>query len=554
MIEFKQFYYLHEVTDSNRIRSEIINAYGLSELPEPQAKERAAEIIKSWNLYAPYIDKNEDYGFPRNVPNVNPADIFSWARVSKKMEWAHPEAIQNLEAMIANLKKVKHNKETRKEQESDYTVVYQNDQVTVYQPHSEGASCRLGAGTKWCTASTKGTNHFDNYTKQQGVKLFYIITKATQHNTATAVWPPRAAGSGKASPRTGDFESQEKIAIAEYPDGRREIFDEEDAPMQDEAFADFVDKYKIDTTTWLKEYSVIEQLHKACLHLSELADDSGVPMAGGIQLNQAQEAILYLIQDMRKDNLKDYAKFREETGQPDQVFLEVSEKVGLTQDTIHFYLNDHSNYGDHTSSAMLRKHNKTFQYLLIDAIQDRTELAIRGYGKQPGQEENKWKQLNNTLNIFREQRGFYELISYSKKWTQGNWRDMHDVVIEALEELGPMAFVGGNEGMLYYGILRFCVTELPDNRFPKLEHIAIGHMQDAAKKMGLVHPHDLQLGSPGENEQMEQWTIDMRKAGWIDFAQRYNLSVAGAKGSNDKVNYIPNSISSYENLHDYPMR
>ncbi|MDC3298514.1 hypothetical protein OAU81_00420, partial [bacterium] len=83
MIDFKQFYYLQEVADSQRMRADIINAYGLSDLPEPQAKERAAEIIKLWNLYAPYIDKNEDYGFPRNVPNVNPADIFSWARVSK---------------------------------------------------------------------------------------------------------------------------------------------------------------------------------------------------------------------------------------------------------------------------------------------------------------------------------------------------------------------------------------------------------------------------------------------------------------------------------------
>lgn len=551
MIEFKQFYYLQEVTDSNRIRSEVIKAYGLSELPPEQAADRASELIKLWNMYSPYIDKNEDYGFPRNVSNVNPADIFSWARVSNKMNWDHPEAIQNLEAMIANLKKVKHNKETRKEQERDYTVVYQNDHVTVYQPHSEGASCRLGAGTKWCTASTKGTNHFDNYTKHQGVKLFYIITKAKQYNTATAVWPPQPAGSARAAPRSGDFESQEKFAVAEYPDGRREIFDEEDSPMQDEAFAAVVDKYKIDTSGWLKEYSVIEQIHKACMHLSKLTDT----FTPGQMLNEAQEAILYLIQDMDGDQLNDYARFREETAQPDQAFLELSEKHGLTQDTIHFYLNSRGNYGDHTSSAMLRKHNKTFQYMLVDVIQERTELAIRGVGKNPqSREVEEWKKLNNTLNIFREQRGFWELIDYSKKWTQGNWKDMHDVVVEALEELGPMSFVDGNEGMLYYGILRFCVTELPDNRFPKLEHIAIGHMQDAAKKMGLLHAHDLQLGSPGDNEQMEQWTIDMRKAGWIDFAQRYNLSVAGAKGTNDTVNYIPNNISSYENLHDYPMR
>ncbi len=39
-------------------------------------------------------------------------------------------------------------------EESDYDIVHDNEYATIYRPRSTGASCKLGRGTKWCTAAT----------------------------------------------------------------------------------------------------------------------------------------------------------------------------------------------------------------------------------------------------------------------------------------------------------------------------------------------------------------------------------------------------------------
>ena len=531
MISFRQFFYrlLSEVTDSKANRANMIRAYGLDQygggVENQQA--RASELIALWNKYSPLIDKDEDYGFPRNIPNLDPRDIYSWSKVSKQMKWDHPEAVQNLEAMIANLKRVKQNKASRKQEEQNYTVIYKNEHVTVYEPHSEGASCRLGAGTKWCTAATKGTNHFDSYTKNQGVRLYYILPHKTMHG--------------------------EKYAIAEYPDGRREYFDDEDQPYADFEFKEQVlDRFNIDTTGWLKEYTVVDQLRKAGARLSKLADDSN----NQLELKEAQENIMNIIMNMGDANYKDYEKYREETGMPDRAFLELSEKHGLSTDTYMFFTTPRSNDPDMKSEFTI-KTNKEFRRLFADALNERTDLSLRGYGEYDhpgGSDDDLWKQVNNTLSFMKHQDRVWDLIDYSKNWTDGNWSELHELTLDAFMELGPRQFVESEAGMIHGGLLRFCLYELPGNRFPEMEQYAAEEMQVAARQMGLKHPYDLSLGAPGDNEQMEQWTIKMRKAGWIDFANRYNLFVAGAKGTNDKVSYIPNNPSSYEQLYNYPIK
>lgn len=531
MQQFKQYYnqLLLEVVDSRNNRDSLIRAYGLDQFGGTANTwyDRASELIQLWNRYSPLIDKNEDYGFPRNIPNIDPRDIYSWSKVSKRMGWAHPEAIQNLEAMIENLKRVKQNKETRKQDEQNYTVIYKNEHATVYEPHSEGASCKIGAGTKWCTAATKGTNHFDSYVKDQGVRLFYILPHKYVHRGI-------------------------KYAIALYPDGRRENFDEQDQPYSDEEFKELVlDRYNIDTTEWLPEYSAVEQLEKACERFMKLIEDGSTD---GLDLTEAQENIMYQIMDMNETNYKDYIKFRDESGMPDRAFLAASEKFGLTNDTFQFYTTRRSNDPDWKTEKTV-KSNKDFRFYFVDALQERTELAIRGYGNydHAGSDYDVWEQVNKVMSYMKHQDRVWDLYSYSKDWAGGYWRDLHDAVLEAFEELGPTAFVEGDPGMIHGGLLRFCLLERPDNRFEEMEMIAVDHMQSLAKKMGLTHADSMVLGAPGDNEQMEQWTIELRKQGWIDFANRYNLSVAGAKGTNDKVSYIPNNPSSYAKLFEYPM-
>jgi len=78
---------------------------------------------------------------------------------------------------IEQLKNVidEYNNKIRREVKSDEQsdLVYEDDDMVVIQPKTYEASCKYGAGTKWCTTSTK--SHFDNHNKNG--KLFYFIDK-----------------------------------------------------------------------------------------------------------------------------------------------------------------------------------------------------------------------------------------------------------------------------------------------------------------------------------------------------------------------------------------
>ncbi len=198
-MKFKQYYQLvNEVKDTKRNRAEVARAYGLSDnAPEHVAQERAKELIDKFTKLEPLIKPNHDYfGVPDK--KYNPKDIFSWARVAKDMGYDKLEALQNFEAMLINLGRAADQKEQAKLSEKEYDILVDNEHATLYLPKSMASSCKLGAGTKWCTAG-RDNNQFDRY-MDQGVVLFYAITKRKKFNTAQAVWPPQPAGGGGRAP------------------------------------------------------------------------------------------------------------------------------------------------------------------------------------------------------------------------------------------------------------------------------------------------------------------------------------------------------------------
>lgn len=71
-------------------------------------------------------------------------------------------------------------KEHQKVMESKVDRVYEDDQFVVVIPKSEEASCKYGAGTRWCTTSKK-SGHFGRYTSGSQL-LFYIINKKNSKN------------------------------------------------------------------------------------------------------------------------------------------------------------------------------------------------------------------------------------------------------------------------------------------------------------------------------------------------------------------------------------
>ena len=63
--------------------------------------------------------------------------------------------------------------------EKDATKVYEDNDLTIITPLTREASCKYGAGTKWCTAA-RGDNKFETYSKQG--PLYILIPKKTKYD------------------------------------------------------------------------------------------------------------------------------------------------------------------------------------------------------------------------------------------------------------------------------------------------------------------------------------------------------------------------------------
>jgi hypothetical protein len=233
-MKFKEFYELiTEVADSKRNRESLGAAYGLTDAG-------AAEVIKQWNDVVQYVDKSHDYFQVPSGKKYDARDIYSWSRVSKDLGYDEEEAYSNLNAMIVNLSRQKETTISRRKEEKDYDLVYPTSEMIssghfphgslpeeeptayVYIPKKTGASCKLGANTRWCTAATKGKNHFDEY-NDKGITLFYILPKHDDREHF-------------------DGNNGGKIGVALWPNGREiQVFDEMDKNISWEDFTDIAE-------------------------------------------------------------------------------------------------------------------------------------------------------------------------------------------------------------------------------------------------------------------------------------------------------------------------
>lgn len=65
-----------------------------------------------------------------------------------------------------------HQTKQRKSEEKNYSIIYQDSAVKVYEPHSHEASVILGKNTKWCTTSKDCDQHYRTFS--QSGDLYYI--------------------------------------------------------------------------------------------------------------------------------------------------------------------------------------------------------------------------------------------------------------------------------------------------------------------------------------------------------------------------------------------
>ena len=60
------------------------------------------------------------------------------------------------------------------------TEVYEDATVRVVVPEDQDAACYYGRGTRWCTAATKGTNYYNQYSRQG--PLYILLPKSPTHS------------------------------------------------------------------------------------------------------------------------------------------------------------------------------------------------------------------------------------------------------------------------------------------------------------------------------------------------------------------------------------
>jgi hypothetical protein len=58
-------------------------------------------------------------------------------------------------------------------------TVFENDAVRIIVPKDQNAACYYGQGTRWCTASTKGANYFNSYSKDGN--LYILLPKKPKY-------------------------------------------------------------------------------------------------------------------------------------------------------------------------------------------------------------------------------------------------------------------------------------------------------------------------------------------------------------------------------------
>lgn len=172
------------------------------------------------------------------LKNVNPKsdnfgfeDAVELAKYFDKYSSQFPKKDINQYASLIELESVVNFVRTKnkdKELEKQVEKIYEKENFVVVKPKTEGASCKYGSETRWCTTS-KGSGHFERYTAGRQL-LYYIINKAKSTN-----------------------KNYSKVAVHFDNGGNMRYWDTQDSPMSQReidvfeyAFPEMIDAIKAD--------------------------------------------------------------------------------------------------------------------------------------------------------------------------------------------------------------------------------------------------------------------------------------------------------------------
>lgn len=135
-------------------------------------------------IYVPWIAREYANGNIRRLEDIDSRvkPLLAQYHQYKNKGWFPQHAkdimrvnIHQLSSLMVNLNVP----QDRQVDRGEYSEIYKDSSVRVIVPKDVTAACYYGQGTQWCTASTRGTNYFDQYNKQG--PLYIILPANPEH-------------------------------------------------------------------------------------------------------------------------------------------------------------------------------------------------------------------------------------------------------------------------------------------------------------------------------------------------------------------------------------
>ena len=87
------------------------------------------------------------------------------------------KALDGVEVELTHGQQVRQNQKARKntDLDKDASLVYKDNTYEIWVPHTYAASCKLGQGSHWCTASTESDQYYNTYLKNYGGEYYILL-------------------------------------------------------------------------------------------------------------------------------------------------------------------------------------------------------------------------------------------------------------------------------------------------------------------------------------------------------------------------------------------
>ena len=106
-----------------------------------------------------------------NEKDINNYCGLSGCTIIKKGKYGEKPGLESLLDKYPEIEDIKDIKDVEKFN----ALAFESEDATIYTPKTVEESCHYGRGTKWCTASIKGENMFDEYNRK--AQLYIIVPK-----------------------------------------------------------------------------------------------------------------------------------------------------------------------------------------------------------------------------------------------------------------------------------------------------------------------------------------------------------------------------------------